>query len=131
MSKRLQRRNRRETPEELAAQEVERLLARLPPDLREQARAIPVTFESEPTPAMVADGIAPDTLGLFVGDDYAHGWSGGDALPTQIILFIGNLWDFAEADAEVFRREVRKTVLHELGHFLGLNESELEARRLD
>jgi len=80
---------------------------------------------------MIEDGIAPDTLGLFVGDAYSHGWSGGEAVPTQIILFVGNLWDFAEADDETFRRDVCKTVLHELGHYLGLNESELEARRLD
>jgi predicted Zn-dependent protease with MMP-like domain len=131
MSKRLQRRNRQVTPEELAAVEVERLLEKLPSDLRAKARTIPVTFEAAPTPAMVADGIAPDTLGLFVGEEFAHGATGGDALPPQIILFVGNLWDFTEADAVVFRREVRKTVLHELGHYLGLNENELEARQLD
>ena len=131
MNKRLQRRNRQALPEELAAEEVERLLAALPPELRERARAIPVTFEAEPTAGMIADGIAPDTLGLFVGDEYAHGWSGGEALPTQIVLFLGNLWDFAEADAKLLRREVRKTVLHELGHFLGLDEAGLEARHLD
>ena len=131
MNKRLQRRKRQTLPEELAAGEVERLLAALPPELQEQARAIPVTFETVPTPAMLADNVAPDTLGLFIGDEYAAGWSGGDALPTQIILFLGNLWDFAEADEKMFRREVRKTVLHELGHFLGLDEAELEARHLD
>ncbi|MCX7006747.1 MAG: metallopeptidase family protein [Kiritimatiellaeota bacterium] len=130
MNKRLQRRNRQVKPEELAALEVERLLEVLPPELRVRARGIPVTFELEPTPAMVADHIAPDTLGLFVGDEYAHSWSGGEALPTQIILFIGNLWDFAEADEKHFCREVRKTVLHELGHFLGLDEADLEARHL-
>lgn len=118
-------------PEELAAAEVERLLAALPPELRARARAIPVTFEAAPTPEMLADNVAPDTLGLFIGDEYAASWSGGDALPTQIILFLGNLWDFAEADEKVFRREVRKTVLHELGHYLGLDEAELEARHLD
>ena len=115
----------------MAALEVERLLAKLPADLQAKARAIPVTFELEPTPAMVADGIAPDTLGLFVGEEFAHSSTGGDALPAQILLFVGNLWDLAEADDEVFCREVRKTVLHELGHYLGLDEAELEARHLD
>lgn len=114
----------------MAAEEVGRLLAALPPDLRERAREIPVTFELEPTPEMLADHVAPDTLGLFLGVDYAHDLAGGDALPRQIILFLGNLWDYAEADEVVFRREVRKTVLHELGHFLGLDETELEARHL-
>ena len=131
MNKRLQRHKRQATPEELAAIEVERLLMALPAALQKRARAIPVTFEIVPTPEMVADGIAPDTLGLFIGEEMAHGSTGGDALPSQIMLFVGNLWDFAEADGAIFRREVRKTVLHELGHYLGLNETDLEARRLD
>ena len=131
MNKRLQRRHRQPTPEEMAADEVERLLAALPSDLRGRARAVPVTFETEPTAEMVADGIATDTLGLFIGEEFAHSISGGDELPSQILLFVGNLWDFAEADPVVFRREVRKTVLHELGHYLGLDEAGLEARRLD
>jgi predicted Zn-dependent protease with MMP-like domain len=131
MNKRLQRRNRQVTPEELAALEVERLLEKLPPDLQAKARVIPVTFESVPTSEMEADGIAPDTLGLFIGEEFAHGSTGGEALPAQILLFVGNLWDFSEADDALFRREVRKTVLHELGHYLGLNENELEARQLD
>lgn len=131
MNKRLQRRNRQVTPEELAALEVERLLEKLPPDLRAKARALPLTFETAPTPEMVADGIAPETLGLFIGGDFAHSAAGGEALPAQILLFVGNLWDFSGADEHIFCREVRKTVLHELGHYLGLNETDLEARRLD
>ena len=115
----------------MAALEVAQLLERLPSELRNKARAIPVTFEIVPTPEMVADGIAPDTLGLFVGEELAHSGASGEVLPAQILLFIGNLWDFAEADDVVFRREVRKTVLHELGHYLGLDEAELETRHLD
>ena len=131
MNKRLQRRKRQATPDELAAAEVERLLSALPLALQKQAQAIPVTFEFGPTPAMVADGIAPDTLGLFVGDEFAPNGMGGETLPAQILLFVGNLWSFAEADAQVFCREVRKTMLHELGHYLGLDEAGLEARHLD
>jgi len=52
-------------------------------------------------------------------------------LPAQIILFLENLWDFAEEDEEFFREEVRTTYLHELGHYLGLNEIDLEERGLD
>ena len=131
MSKRLQRRNRQVQPEELAALEVAQLLERLPSQLRKKARTIPVTFEIVPTPEMIADGIAPDTLGLFVGEELAYSGASSEVLPAQMLLFIGNLWDLAEADDVVFRREVRKTVLHELGHYLGLDEAELETRHLD
>ncbi len=41
-----------------------------------------------------------------------------------------NLWDFAGTDEEVFLDEVRVTYVHELGHYLGLNEEELEDRGL-
>ncbi len=35
-------------------------------------------------------------------------------MPPQILLFLGNLWEFTEADP-VFAEEVHITYLHELG----------------
>jgi len=52
-------------------------------------------------------------------------------LPSQIILFIGNLWDFSENDEKIFCEEIRKTFLHELGHFFGLDENDLTERGLE
>jgi predicted Zn-dependent protease with MMP-like domain len=52
-------------------------------------------------------------------------------MPPQIILFLDNLWDFADRDEGVFRQEVRTTLLHELGHYLGLDEDDLTERGLD
>ena len=49
---------------------------------------------------------------------------------TWILLFLENLWDFAGEDEEIFRQEVRTTYLHELGHYLGLEEIDLEERGL-
>jgi predicted Zn-dependent protease with MMP-like domain len=43
----------------------------------------------------------------------------------------GNLWNFAERNEVVFRKEVRTTLLHELGHYLGLDEDELIERGLE
>ena len=51
-------------------------------------------------------------------------------MPSAIRLFIENLRDEAEDDPERFRQEVRTTLLHELGHYLGLDEDELERRNL-
>jgi predicted Zn-dependent protease with MMP-like domain len=51
-------------------------------------------------------------------------------MPSAIRLYIENLRDEAEDDPERFRREVRKTLLHELGHYLGLEEDDLEKRGL-
>ena len=113
----------------LAEREVERTLASLPRALRERAQQLPVTLEPVPNAGLVEDGIAPDTLGIFTGAEHAE--EEHIPLPPQIILFLENLWDFAEGDEAIYREEVRTTYLHELGHYLGLDELDLEERGLD
>jgi predicted Zn-dependent protease with MMP-like domain len=113
----------------LAEREVERTLSSLPRDLRQRARQLPVTFETIPNADFQADGIESDTLGLFVGAEHADEET--VPLPPQIILFLENLWDFSEADERVYREEVRVTLLHELGHYLGLDEDDLVDRGLE
>lgn len=112
-----------------ALAEVEAINAALPKPLRESAEKLPVTLERFPNAGLQADGIEPDTLGLFTGAEFAD--DGNVPIPPQIILFLENLWDFAEGDSESFREEVRITFLHELGHYLGLGEDELTDRGLD
>jgi predicted Zn-dependent protease with MMP-like domain len=115
----------------LAREEVEATLAALPAPLHERAQALPVTFERHPNAAHRRDGIEPDTLGLFVGPEFACEETTAEPLPPQIILFLENLWDLAEADEGFFREEVRTTYLHELGHYLGLDEDDLFDRGLE
>jgi predicted Zn-dependent protease with MMP-like domain len=113
----------------LALLEVEATVAVLPKPLRDQAEKLPVTFERVPNAGLQADGIEADTLGLFTGAEFAD--EGNVPLPPQIILFLENLWDFAEGDEEIFRDEIHTTYLHELGHYLGLDEDELTERGLE
>ena len=113
----------------LALTEVEAILAALPAPLQERAKRLPVTFERVPNAGLQADGIEADTLGLFTGAEFAD--EGNVPLPPQIILFLENLWYFAEGDEEIFREEVRTTYLHELGHYLGLDEDDLTERGLE
>jgi predicted Zn-dependent protease with MMP-like domain len=115
----------------LALAEVESTLAALPAPLRERAQALPVTFERHPNAAHRRDGIEPDTLGLFVGPEFADEENNTLPLPPQIILFLENIWELAEADEEFFRDEVHTTYLHELGHYLGLDEDDLFERGLE
>ncbi len=118
--------------EAIASREVEALKRRLPREIGAHALELPVVWMARPTRSMVReDGLEPDLLGLFVGPNCAEGVEGGDPLPPEIILFLENLWEFADADEAVFREEVRVTFLHELGHYLGLEEGELEQRGLE
>ena len=106
-------------------------LASLPAELRELAEQVPLTFEKRPTRAMRAEGITPDTLGLFVGESIEDAGESLAPMPGQIILFLDNIWDFADGDTETFEEEVRITLLHELGHYLGWDEEDLFDRDLD
>lgn len=113
----------------MASDEVERTLGALPEPLRERAKRLPVTLERIPNADLQADGIEPDTLGLFTGAEFAE--EGHVPMPPQIILFLENLWDLAGGDEKVFGEEVQTTFLHELGHYLGLEEDELTERGLE
>ena len=118
--------------ERIARQELEALRSKLPPGMAGPAGDLPVVLMSRPSRAMVReDGLDPDLLGLFVGPTLAEGGEGPDPLPPEILLFLDNLWDYAEGDVDVFREEVRVTYYHELGHYLGLEEGDLEERGLE
>ncbi len=116
---------------ELAQSEVEATLNDLPLELQSAARAVPVIYEPRPNRSLIDDGLDPDILGLFVGEPHEHEEEGRGGLPPQIILFLENLWEFAEADEEIFLDEINTTFMHELGHYLGLNEDDLEDRGLE
>ena len=118
--------------ERIAKTEVEALRLQLPREMARRAAEVPVVMLPRPTKAMMRDdGVDPDLLGLFVGPNCAEGVESGDPLPPEILLFLENLWDYADGDEEIFREEVRVTYYHELGHYLGLEEGDLEDRGLE
>ncbi len=91
-----------------------------------------MVYRPRPDTEMVEeDGMEEDLLGLFVGLSYRDMDSGVQDLPAQILLFLENLWAFSEGDPDLFREEVARTYLHELGHYLGLDEDGLMERDLD
>lgn len=106
--------------------------ARLPPEVRAAAAAVAVCYETEPNAAILAEGWEPDILGLFVGHEHGAELRDDPApLPPQILLFLENIWDYAEGDLRAYRDEVRLTYLHELGHYLGWDEEEVARRGLE
>ena len=113
----------------IADAECAAVLRSLDRPLRDRAREIPVSVHPRPTPAMREDGLDADLLGLFVGREHADAES--DPLPPEILIFSENIWDYACQDPDAFREEIRRTYLHELGHYLGLNEDDMLDRDLD
>jgi predicted Zn-dependent protease with MMP-like domain len=111
--------------------EVTAVMAELPEPVRQRLLDLPVTFEPQPNREMVTGGIHPDrTLGLFTGVPYPAAIAVSQRLPPQIILFLVNIWNYAGHDRTVFAEQVRKTLLHEIGHYLGLDERGVRMRGL-
>jgi predicted Zn-dependent protease with MMP-like domain len=115
--------------QQMAQEEIDRLFRDLPRPFHEQVRHIPIVLKKTPGKDLVGEGLDPDLLGLFVGDDFVH--EGSDPIPPEILLFLVNIWDEAEGDRERYRQEIRTTLLHELGHYLGLDEEDLCGRGLE
>lgn len=115
----------------LAAETVTATQRSLPPPLRSLALAVPVHYEALPDADVIADGFPDDILGLFSGDAHGTELAHDQPSPPHIVLYIENLWDYAEDDRAIFRDEARLTYLHELGHYFGWDEDELTARGLD
>jgi predicted Zn-dependent protease with MMP-like domain len=103
----------------------EEALAEMPAELRSLMKNVPIVVAEMPAAADVAAGLDPRLLGLFSGTPHAH--SGAILGPpelTEIVLFRANIERFA-VDEEALRDEVRTTLLHEAGHFFGLDEAAL------
>ena len=116
---------------EIAAAAVGAAQRQLPPELRPLARGVPVHYERTPAPDVLAEGFPADILGLFTGSAHGQELAHDQPAPAQILLYLDNLWDFAERHEDIYLDEVRTTLLHELGHYLGLDEGELEQRGLE
>ena len=114
-----------------AQEEVDSVIAALPRKVRDRLSALPVTFDPKPNADMVASGIDPDrTLGLFTGVPYSRAIAVSQHLPPQIILFLENISAYVGNNPPKFRAQVRRTLLHEIGHYLGLDEDEVDMRGL-
>lgn len=68
----------------------------------------------------------PDLYGLYLGVPLSEPWAASGELPPVIAVYMRPLIDDCETIDELVD-EVRITVLHELGHHLGMDEDDLDA----
>ncbi len=114
---------------------VEDALAKVPEPVRRYLANVAITVEDLPSSddLLACDPpLSPSILGLFRGPPYGQSdavdpWT---HLPSSIVLFQRNLERFARSRAELIE-EIGVTLVHEVGHFLGLDEDELYERGLD
>lgn len=117
------------TSRERFEQLVEGALAALPRKFKKFLTNITVIVEDYPEPEDYrALGVSRgNLLGLFSGT--AHESKGGffdipHPLPDEIILFQKNIERMCSSEKELVD-EIRKTVIHEVGHYFGFSDAEL------
>lgn len=102
-------------------------LDRLPEPFASRLHEVPVVLEPRPSRALVEEGFDPRALGLFEGpDDFGRRSLAVTDRPTRIVVFFANLLDAYPRDEDL-RAQVEVTLLHEIGHFFGLDEDEVDA----
>jgi predicted Zn-dependent protease with MMP-like domain len=108
----------------------------LPDELQEHLKNVPVVIEGLPSREILLaqspeEMITPAVLGLFVGTNLKER-SVFDpvSMPPTIFIYQRNLERFCQTREELIH-EIHLTLYHELGHYLGLTEEELEERGLE
>ncbi len=90
---------------------------------------VAIVVEDEPSPALLAEmGIEPpDTLlGLYQGTPLTErSWGFGNALPDRVLIFQGP-HERSAADEDDLGVAIGETLIHEIGHYFGLSEEEIE-----
>jgi predicted Zn-dependent protease with MMP-like domain len=110
--------------------EVARVIDRLPHQFRKQLRNVEFVVEKRPTAALlVAEGLDPrrDTLfGIYQGVPLPERSTlDPPLLPDKITIFSEPLRE-SFSDLEELRAQIRLTVLHEIAHYFGMDEEDIE-----
>jgi predicted Zn-dependent protease with MMP-like domain len=119
----------------IPAERFEKLVARaldlLPDAFQGHLENVSLVIEDQPDRELLESmGLDPadpdDTLfGLYEGVPLTERGFDEVLIPDRITIFRGPLLDWAESEEEIVE-EVRVTVLHEIGHFFGMDEERLD-----
>ncbi|HEY7168335.1 MAG TPA: metallopeptidase family protein [Candidatus Binatia bacterium] len=110
--------------------EVARVIERLPRRFRSRLENVAIVVENRPEPDLLL------SVGLDPRRDTLYGLYQGTPLPDRSALYPPVLPDkitiFSEpllrdfSDPEVLREQLRMTLLHEIAHYFGFDEDEIE-----
>ena len=107
---------------------VSKALGELPKRFRDRLENIVVVVEEAPSQEIIRQlGLKSPfgLLGLYQGVPLKHrGVHYGNILPDQIVIYQRPIEALVQTRGELLIR-IRRTVMHEIGHYFGLAESEL------
>ena len=104
-------------------------LRTIPKRFRDAMSNIAIVVEDEPSDELLDEMEIdpPDTLfGLYQGTPLTErGWAFGNALPDRILLFQGPHERESEDEDDLIV-SIGETLIHEIGHYFGMSEEEIE-----
>ena len=106
---------------------VEDGLTLIPEEIRALINNVQVVIEDEPSEEVLQElDVPPDEtlFGLYQGVPLTERSTAYSALPDRIIIFRRPLLDEFDDPLDV-RREVARTVIHEIAHHFGISEDRL------
>jgi predicted Zn-dependent protease with MMP-like domain len=101
----------------------------IPKRFRREMKNIAVVVEEEPSAALLAEMEIepPDSLyGLYQGTPLTErSWGFGNSLPDKVTIFQLPIEEDCDDEDEI-RAVIGETPIHEIGHYFGLSEEEIE-----
>jgi predicted Zn-dependent protease with MMP-like domain len=108
---------------------VDQALALIPDQFRDAMQNIAIVIEDEPSRATLAEvGLEPPEtlLGLYQGTPLTERlWAHGNSIPDKITLYQRTIEE-ASDDRDDVVIAIAETLIHEIGHYFGLSEEEIE-----
>jgi predicted Zn-dependent protease with MMP-like domain len=106
---------------------VREAVSSLPEELKNQLENVAVMIEENPPAQGTArEDPGEDLLGLYQGImKKDRGFWYGNVLPDQIIIYRKPL-ERMSSSLDDLKENVRQTVVHEIGHYFGFDEEELQ-----
>jgi predicted Zn-dependent protease with MMP-like domain len=107
---------------------VQRALRSIPAEFRDRIHNLAIIVEDEPDPRLLDEMEVPDgetLFGLYHGTPLTErAWDYGNRLPDRITVFQGP--HEREYDEEELVTAIGETLIHEIGHYFGMSEEEIE-----
>ena len=101
----------------------------IPPKFRREMKNLALVIEEEPSADLLEEMEIepPDSLyGLYQGTPLPERtWAFGNSLPDRITIFQRPIEEDCEDEDEI-RMVIGETLIHEVGHYFGLSEEEIE-----
>lgn len=103
----------------------EKAFEEIPEHIRSKLENLPIVVHDYPSEDLIREGIDPRTLGLITGIPYSQKAGDSGVALDCVQLYQRNIERLATSREEV-EDEIRITVLHETGHYFGLDDDDLD-----